>query len=190
MNLAMLKNYKKKLLSSDKNIKIIVVIGIVAIVFIMFSEINDGKGTKEQKESKSNYYKNSVDYVEYIENKIHKIVSSIENVGTAEIMVTLKSGEENVYVQEERTNSDTIKTNSDKGNNKEQNKDTYEEKVVIIDKNGKKDALVKTTIEPKIKGVVIVCDTGDNPIVQNNIYNAVTTALDISSARVSIIAGK
>lgn len=191
MNFSKLLKYKDKFFSNDRNIKVIVIVGLISIILIFFSELNGNKETPITKNSdKTNNYKNSDDYVEYIEEKIHKIVTSIENVGYAEIMVTLETTQETVYVQEERTNSDSVSTNSEEGNNRIQSKDTYEEKVVIVDKNGKKDALIKTTIEPTIKGVVIVCDTAEDPIVQNNIYNAITTALNISTARVSIIAGK
>jgi len=190
MDLAKLKMYKDNFFKSDKNIKVIVVIGLIAVIIILFSELLGGNDNKITDNKKSAYSEDSNEYVEYMEDKIHKIVSSIENVGNVEIMVTLKSSKENVYVQEERTNNDSIETSSDSSGSKLQNKDTYEEKVVIVDKDGKRDALIKTTLEPTIKGVVVVCNNGDNSIIQQNISKAVTTALDISSARVSIIAGK
>ena len=45
-------------------------------------------------------------------------------------------------------------------------------------------------VEPVVKGVIIVCQGGNNPTVQQNIINAVTTALDISSARVCVVQGQ
>ena len=35
-----------------------------------------------------------------------------------------------------------------------------------------------------VKGVVVVCSGADNPVVQQNIIDAVTTALDITSVKV------
>ena len=42
------------------------------------------------------------------------------------------------------------------------------------------------SIQPTVRGVVIVCDGGDDPIVVNRVMSAVTRSLDISSDRVCI----
>lgn len=42
------------------------------------------------------------------------------------------------------------------------------------------------SIEPKVRGVVVVCDGGDDPTVVARILDAVTKALDISSDKVCI----
>lgn len=42
------------------------------------------------------------------------------------------------------------------------------------------------SIEPLVRGVVIVCDGGDDPVVVSRVMSAVTRSLSISSDRVSI----
>ena len=42
------------------------------------------------------------------------------------------------------------------------------------------------SIEPKVRGVVVVCDGGDNPVVVSRVLDAVTKALNISSDKVCI----
>lgn len=42
------------------------------------------------------------------------------------------------------------------------------------------------SIEPKVRGVVIVCDGGDDPIVRSRVMDAVTKALNISSDKVCV----
>ena len=41
-------------------------------------------------------------------------------------------------------------------------------------------------IEPVIRGVVVACDGGDEPLVTERVFNAVTKALNISSAKVCV----
>lgn len=49
------------------------------------------------------------------------------------------------------------------------------------------DSTTKTKeIEPLIRGVLVVCEGGDDPIVVERITEAVTKALDISTAKVCI----
>lgn len=42
------------------------------------------------------------------------------------------------------------------------------------------------SIEPKVRGVVIVCDGGDNPLVVSRVLEAVTKSLSIRSDKVCI----
>ena len=47
------------------------------------------------------------------------------------------------------------------------------------------DSKIKS-ITPTVRGVVVVCDGGDDPVVAERIMSAVTKSLDISSDKVSI----
>lgn len=53
---------------------------------------------------------------------------------------------------------------------------------VYLDKGAEKTK----EIEPLIRGVLVVCEGGDSPVVVERITQAVTKALDISSAKVCI----
>lgn len=58
--------------------------------------------------------------------------------------------------------------------------------------NGGENVYLKNTdtktvsIEPKVRGVVVVCDGGDDPIVTSRVMDAVTKALNIRSDKVCI----
>lgn len=67
-----------------------------------------------------------------------------------------------------------------------------EAKIFLTMDNGGENVYLKNTdtktisIEPKVRGVVVVCDGGDNPIVVSRVLDAVTKALNISSDKVCI----
>ena len=58
--------------------------------------------------------------------------------------------------------------------------------------NGGENVYLKNTdtktvsIEPKVRGVVVVCDGGDDPIVTSRVMDAVTKVLNIRSDKVCI----
>ena len=58
--------------------------------------------------------------------------------------------------------------------------------------NGGESVYLKNTdtktvsIEPKVRGVVVVCDGGDDPVVVSRVMDAVTKALNIRSDKVCI----
>ena len=56
----------------------------------------------------------------------------------------------------------------------------------MVDGTNGRSGLVRTRMEPVVKGVVVVCEGGDDPPTVLRILEAVTTALAISSARVCI----
>lgn len=65
-------------------------------------------------------------------------------------------------------------------------------KIFLTMDNGGENVYLKNTdtktvsIEPKVRGVVIVCEGGDNPVVVSHVLEAVTKALSISSDKVCI----
>ena len=59
--------------------------------------------------------------------------------------------------------------------------------IIVEDADGAQKALAVTQVQPVVKGVVIVCEGGDNPSVQQRVTDAVTTALNLSSARVCVV---
>lgn len=53
---------------------------------------------------------------------------------------------------------------------------------VYLDNNSTKTK----DIEPVVRGVVVACDGGDEPEISERVYDAVTKALNISSAKVCV----
>lgn len=67
-----------------------------------------------------------------------------------------------------------------------------EAKIFLTMDNDGENVYLKNTdtktvsIEPKVRGVVVVCDGGDDPIIVARVLDAVTKALNISSDKVCI----
>lgn len=67
-----------------------------------------------------------------------------------------------------------------------------EAKIFLTMDNGGENVYLKNTdtktksIEPKVRGVVVVCDGGDDPLVVARVMDAVTKSLNIGSDKVCI----
>ena len=59
--------------------------------------------------------------------------------------------------------------------------------ILVKESDGSQKALAVTEISPEIRGVVVVCGGSSDPELQQKIIDAVTTALQISSARVCVV---
>lgn len=181
-----IKEKAEQVFSSDKKIKIIFIVGIAGILLIFFSTMLGSK--KENTVSKNINAVDTAEYTQKLEEKILSMVSGISGVGEAKVIITLESSTEYVYENERKENVDTTKDYADGQTKKEQERNNYEQNVILIDGDGgKREALLKTTLEPKVKGVVVVCQGGENIEVEQRVTEAVTTALDISSNKVCVV---
>lgn len=144
--------------------------GLLMIILILLSD-SKGKEEKERSDADVNVlsFTSAELYADETEKRLCEILMEIEGVGKAEVMLTITSTEEYVYAE-------SIKSGAS------QTENSY----VIIDKGSKKEALVKRVNNPAISGVVVVCEGGDDPRVCERIYNAVSTALNISTNKIYV----
>lgn len=172
----------KKLIQNPKAKNIIIILGILGVALILITEFfpNEDKNTNAATINQEDI--SSDDYVHSLERKLSEIVGSINGVGKSKVMITLENGVEYVFANEEKSN---LNQSAD-GSRTEEKTNTERKLILVEDSEGKKQALVQTEIEPRVKGVVIVCEGGDDPTVQQRLTQVVTTALDISSKRVCI----
>ena len=59
--------------------------------------------------------------------------------------------------------------------------------IAMVDTKEGKQALVVTQKEPKIKGVLVVCDGADNSLVVEQVYDAISKPLNIKRNRLSVV---
>ena len=173
-----------KLFGTDKKVRLIFIIGIAGILLIFFSSLFGGKGNENAAQGTQSF--DSEQYVEKLEERIYTMVTGIQGVGKAKVMITLENTTEYIYESEKRETTDATKDYSDGQTEKEQERNDYERNVILVEGSNGKEALLKTTVEPKVKGVVVVCQGGENIEVEKSIIDAVTTALDISSNKVCV----
>lgn len=165
---------KEKLLN-EKGIKLIVILGIIGILLIMISSFIPEK--KESTEKNSKNLDTSDIYREETEKKLAEILSSISGVGEVRVMLTVESTEEYVYAEEVKQS---------KTGNVDNKSQQNENKLVLIEQNGQKEALVQQIKKPTVSGVVVVCEGGGNAAVCESIYKTVSTALGIPISNIYV----
>lgn len=153
----------------DKRIAAIVSIGLVGIILLTLSELMPQKSDAKQNEKTENVTDIRDSYEENIEKRLTSIVSSIDGAGRTEVMVTLASGDENVYAVKEKS-SDGSK----------------EREYIVIDSDKNESGLLLKVIEPEIRGVAIVCEGADSAKIRQEIISSVSAVLGISTNRISI----
>lgn len=158
------------------------VLGIAAVMLSGFVKV-DSKQPELKKDSKFA----SEQRRELLEKNLENIISNIKGAGNSKVLVTFESSTETVYATEERKNKEASEDKSSgEITRKKESNDCEKKFITVKDSAGTEHALAVTEIEPKIKGVVVICPGGDDAIVKKRIVEATTTALNIASTRVCV----
>lgn len=169
----------------DKFRKIIIFTGVLGVVLIFLSSFFKTGDAKKIKAVSSN--SSTQEYVTQLENSLKDMVSSIKGAGNTRVLVTLENSEETVYATEEKKNKEATEDKTDGQLSKKRESDDCEKRYITIRaSDGTEQALAVTQIQPTVKGVVVVCDGGDIPEVQQKISEAIKTALNITAKRVYV----
>ncbi len=164
----------KELILKDKKLAFMLVLAIIGAVLLVGSEFIG----KEKTEQKVGVSVDTYEYAEAMEKKLAEIISAIDGAGSVSVMVTVETGEENVYAKQ-------VKSDEQSDDNKTMSQYEYEYIIVKSGTSSENGMLLKV-IEPNIRGVAIVCDGGDNASVRENIINTVSAVLNIKTNKISV----
>lgn len=171
---------------NPKFVRIIIILGLVGIGLILLSGLLPDKTNDEDNQTNSQVaYVSLAQYENNLEQSLADIISSIDGAGKTRVMLTMDSTVEQVYATD-KTMSQKDTVNS--GEATETNKDTSANSTYITIElsDGTQQTVLLKEIQPRVRGVLVVCSGGDNSVVKEKIVDAVTKALDISSSRVSV----
>ena len=181
----------KQFTAKPEFVKIAVIAGFAGIALILFSGMFSGKktqnDTKALTEAGQTKYISLTEYENGLEQSLAEIISSINGAGSTKVMLTMESTVEQVFAENKnmsQNSSNNTRQQSDTVNNSDV---TAQSSYITLElSDGSQQTVLLKEIQPRVRGVLIVCSGGDNEVVKAKITDAVTKALDISSSRVSV----
>lgn len=162
--------------------KLILIVGILGIALIFLSSFFESGNSNTDKDKDNVNILTSDQYCELLEKKVKTIVTGITGSKNSVVVVTLDTGVQYVYADNEKRQTSNSEQ-SDKKENSDSNEQNY---IIITDKNGDEQPLIITEYMPSVRGVAIVCEGGYDPTVTDRIKNAVMSALDITSKKIYV----
>ncbi len=173
-------NEKLKIIVSNlRSGKVIFIIGIIGILFIFISSVIPEK-TKDTALSVSEF--NIGEYKAQLEKDVKEIVADITGSKDVTVFITLESGMRYNYADETKISS-SDKASGDAHDTTEGSENKY---IIITDSNGNEKALTLYEQLPEVRGVAVIYSGTASEKVQENIKNAVISALGITSKRIFI----
>ena len=155
-------------IKNKKNV-LIVSLGFIGIFLIFISEIVPER-EKEIIKTPSDFPSG---FELELEKRLEEAVSQISGAGKTDITITLDSSKEYFYAKNSSENIDDSETEK-------------ESELVILEGAEGEEPIVLKTDEAKIRGVLVVCEGGNDPLVCEKILEAICALLDIPSNKVSV----
>ena len=167
-----------KKLYTAKHVWIIALIGIVGIALILF-----GNGNFKKSENIAEAQDTSgeiLGYTEILENKVRAMVKKISGYDAA-VLITLECSNESVYADNIKESEEIV--SEDSGTR------SYEREYLIISGENGEEGLLLREIYPKIRGIAVVCNGGNEPSRQLEIIKLLSVAFGISASKVYVTGG-
>lgn len=169
MNADELKNLISKI-KKDKKTMFIIGIALVGMLLILLS----GTGQESGTDPKIKYEEQGKITENELALEVESFLENIKGAGKTKVILTFETYEETVYAydKDEKHTSDGTKD--------------YSDEYVIIDSGDAEAGLKLKILSPKIRGVAVICEGGDNPIIKEQITSALSALFDISSNNISV----
>ncbi len=176
----------KALLNKIDKRQWLLILGITGMILIGLSSCVSTHSEKEDRQETSS--DENWQYAATLEEQLETVLSSVEGAGPCQVMVTLEQGTEYIYATEEKNSIDVSETSEDQRfstGSKTADEATY----IMVSTDEGEQPLLLTCLAPKVKGVVVVCNGGNNAAVCRAITKALATALDISENCICVVYG-
>lgn len=163
-------------LKSEKAVQGVVVLGLLGMLCILASSCFSKPkeiDTQQTNHSSEDSVLAASAYCTELEEQLEQTLSTIQGIGTCDVMITLRSTSIYQYAKDE--------SRSDSSDRVEQKQD-----YVLIGNGTSEHALVQSIQYPEIQGVVIVCDGGENAVVKEQVYQVAAATLQIKNNQIYV----
>lgn len=147
------------------------------LLFVIAIPVSDEKEEKTEEIYLSDEDMDS--YAQSLERRMVGVLRKVNGVGEVEVMITLSSSSEKVVEKEREKQSESIDQDG-------KNTTTYESKETAI-YDGRESPYVKKELSPKIEGVLVVAQGGDEPLVRAEIIEAVQALFGIEVHKIKVM---
>lgn len=169
------------------NIIVAIFLGIMLIIISGDFLKNDDKVQTEISNdliAYNNTSSNNDSYEEQLETRLKKVLSEVQGVGKVEVMVTTESSKEIVTKSDVSSNTSITKETSSNGDERNSQSNTYEDNTVKINND---EPLILKELSPKVLGVLIVAEGGNNIEVKNSLIKATDALLNVGTHKIEVL---
>lgn len=163
-------------------------IGILLLVIGIPTDQGE-KGTEKSESSPPAVSGSTYDsYQKRVERQLEQMLSAMEGVGKAEVMITLKDEGESV-VEKDMTRTEEHTTEQENQGSSRENSSISIQEESLYTKDGSQNEIPFVTKEknPQVEGVLVVAEGGGNVQVVKNISEAILALFPIEAHKIKVV---
>lgn len=198
----MFQNTFRNIFNNKNNYYNLILIIFIAIILFFFStrnsddnNLNINNNSFESFNSDHDYkefddniniYNSSYDssYEQSLEARLKSTLSKVEGVGEVEVMISTENGKEIVTKSDTTQENAVTSENALTGDTRNIQSGKYQDTTVKINDD---EPLILKEISPKIEGVLIVAQGGDNIEIKNSLINATNALLGVDVHKIQVL---
>ena len=168
---------------------IIVILGLIGILLIFISTYikPSSYGSRAETEESEELTADELEkYRSALSEELGNMLASMNGVGRTKVMITIGGTARNVYATDTDVNGRETSRKSGDDENGDRQSNEKKTCIVIRQRDGSEKALSVGQLMPEIKGVLVVCDGGDDEDVRKRVTDAVKAALDIGDRHICV----
>ena len=160
---------------------IILLVGLLLVVIAMpVSDIKSDQ-TQDDQQMQQTETPSEEAYTGALEARLENALANVKGVGNVKVMITLASSAEKV-VEKDREMSSDVQEGDGGGKNT-----SSSETAVYANGNGEETPYVKQELSPRIEGVLVIAEGGDNAVVIENITEAVQALFGVDTHKIKVM---
>jgi stage III sporulation protein AG len=150
-------------------------------------QLSQGEPTFQQHNERSSPF---AEIESAYEHSLKEILAEMVGVGAVEVLVTVESTEEIVTDRNTTESHQVTKEQDQDGASRHITQTSKSGEIVMYRISGSDTPVVRKTIRPVIRGVIIVAEGAENMTIKKLILEAVERGLGVPPHRISIVPGK
>ncbi len=190
---------KKKISLKEIGLPKLAMIFVAGLLLILLSVPNifgreetknrASESSSKEKQNETNTTSHNLNtYIAEMEDKLESILSKVNGIGNVEAMITLKSSKEQVALKDSPYTKEGLNEVDGEGGSRTDNHIQREDSTVLVtNDDGKTVPYIVQEKEPKVEGVVVIAEGGDNPRVVMDIMEAVEVLFDVPAHKVKVM---
>ena len=128
------------------------------------------------------------DYARYLERRLEETLSQLDGAGNVRVMVTLQSSAQKIIEKDTQGERDAI-TEEDSQGGRRTSENTSHQETTVYEGMGEKsqEPYVSKELTPRVEGVVVLAEGGENALVKRNITEAIQALFGIDTHKIRIM---
>lgn len=168
---------------------ILILTGILLMVVAMPTGERKEKETEAQEKNGQEIQDltSQKDYARELEVKLKDTLSKINGVGQVEVMITLEDMGESIVEKDQTEETSSLKETDSQGGVREE-KDVQTTRATVFGEEGdERTPFVGKEMTPRVSGVLVVAQGGEDTAVRQNISEAVMALFQIDVNRIKVV---